>query len=481
MGDDEDSPAFGGECSCEPVSFADLLQPFSVEHFTAEYWGKKPLITSLNEDILKRLRDGFGGGDIAQVLPQCRKDNNSKYSPEEMEKMNKDLDEDGKIVNCPFCFCTGADALRSSFIELCGGFGNDVEVGVYFSKLGGEALDWHFDNNHNITVQVCGAKDWRLLPGSPNTVASRGMQGLAKAPKNRYEQQCGIPPTSARDYTCASLRPGSVIYVPPGYWHAVTPIGGEDSFSIDIRVGNVLLCRWICEAIFSGLLGSFYSGNGSAPSGGSELLAVGPEDLGFGQPVGGAGVKRQLCHLASSRNLEAMLLRCKLPRCFPFQAAHTDGLHKGATLAFLKRKRFLLPKTVTLAGATIGVNGLISMLLKRRDERTLIIEIFSESSLSTMEYVRFSLLCDIALHNAVDLLVGEGLVPMGELRERCGNHKDLAVLLRVLLHANVLYLEPDPGPGQGGGAGCPPPVAADPVRPRPPPLPKLGRRKRKRL
>ena len=50
-------------------------------------------------------------------------------------------------------------------------------------RLGGETSNWHFDNNHNITIQLYGQKDWQYIPGSTSTVASRAMQA---ATQNRF-------------------------------------------------------------------------------------------------------------------------------------------------------------------------------------------------------------------------------------------------------------------------------------------------------
>merc|ERR1712096_268531 len=65
-----------------------------------------------------------------------------------------------------------------------------------------------------------------------------------------------IPCTSPGESTCYSMGPGSVLYLPPGYWHSVEPIAG-DSISIDLRVGNVLHAKWICEAMFAGIMKEF--------------------------------------------------------------------------------------------------------------------------------------------------------------------------------------------------------------------------------
>ena len=76
-----------------------------------------------------------------------------------------------------------------SFIDSMGslGHGNDIEVGVYFSRVGCEPAQWHLDPNHNFTIQVlqsvavccsvlqcvavcCSAYIWHLDPNHNFTI-----------------------------------------------------------------------------------------------------------------------------------------------------------------------------------------------------------------------------------------------------------------------------------------------------------------------
>eukprot|EP00929_Paragymnodinium_shiwhaense_P006988 TRINITY_DN110943_c0_g1_i1.p1 TRINITY_DN110943_c0_g1~~TRINITY_DN110943_c0_g1_i1.p1 ORF type:complete len:442 (+),score=50.55 TRINITY_DN110943_c0_g1_i1:94-1419(+) len=425
------------------IDIPDLLQPLSVEEFQAQVWGKRVFTTSISDKLLDKFRAGFGNGELADVLPHCRNDNNLAFTQSEIDDMQKDFDDNRATVNLPFCFTAGADEIRNSFIDRCSGWGNDVEVGCYFSRPGGEITRWHYDNNHNITIQVSGQKDWFCMPGSSHTTGSRAMD---EPVLNRYEHSRPIPPTSPSQYVCHSLQPGSVIYLPPGHWHQVATCGGEDSFSVDIRVGNVLHCRWICEALFSGLLSKFYDATANATT---EALAVGPDDYrgSLGEPI-----LRQLQYVA--QHSENMLRRSRLPRCFPFEREISDGMHKYVTLDFLKERGFLSGKIAP--DATVGLNKLCRVLTKRRDESILVVEVRSESSLSKMEYLRCSLLCGIDLAGAVELLVSRGSVTVADLRGVCKSD-DLMLLLCVLVHGNVLYADPEPeGPQK---------LNAEPVRP----------------
>ena len=74
--------------------------------------------------------------------------------------MVSDLECRSQTLNLPYCFSRSALDISDAFVDACGDLANDIEVGVYFSKLGGSAAAWHCDNNHNFTIQLCGQKDW---------------------------------------------------------------------------------------------------------------------------------------------------------------------------------------------------------------------------------------------------------------------------------------------------------------------------------
>lgn len=417
------------------MDFEDIIAPLSVARFTSEYWGRSLFSTALEEEVLGYLREALCRGEVAELAAECRKDDNSRYSEEEISGMAAELEEKKLTLNLPFCFAPGALEMKRAFIEACPGLGNDVEVGVYFSRAGGPPAQWHADNNHNVTIQICGQKDWLCIPGNPNTTCSRAMQ---EAPRNRYEQTLPVPPTGPADHVCHSLRPGSVLYVPPGHWHSVIPSGG-DSCSVDLRVGNVLHAKWISEAVFAGLLGSFCRPTSADGWGERPPLALGPRDLA---PEGlSEEAEQQMRHLM--QQLPSLLAKCKLPRCFPFEPEHSDGLHTGATLAFLRRKKFMVDGGLVRAELLVGINALVAVTPKLLNSDTLVLQLSSTSSLSGVDYLRFSLHCPVGLLPAVKRLSVDGSTAVSVLQGLCGKGAsgDLATLLRVLLHANVLYTE----------------------------------------
>ena len=64
-------PRRGGAKS-EGPSFEDYIEPLSLEEFKDTYWGKKAFASTLQDDILERMRDGFYEGDISELAQTCR-------------------------------------------------------------------------------------------------------------------------------------------------------------------------------------------------------------------------------------------------------------------------------------------------------------------------------------------------------------------------------------------------------------------------
>ncbi|RHY90277.1 hypothetical protein DYB35_003627 [Aphanomyces astaci] len=109
---------------------------------------------------------------------------------------------------------------------LDGGIGGDIELFAVQSK---HHTPWHFDAQHNFTVQLTGTKEWSYAKGpltdpmsnlhlsSSNTASVLVEDTLAHAMAGAADL---TPPTSS--FETVTLRPGSVLYLPAGYWHSVT-------------------------------------------------------------------------------------------------------------------------------------------------------------------------------------------------------------------------------------------------------------------
>ena len=272
---------------------------------------------------------------------------------------------------------------------------------------------------------------------------------------------------------CYRLEPGSVLYLPPGDWHRVVPVEGG-SLSVDIRVGHLTAFKWLSESVFAALA------NDGVVQPGSDLpranTYVCPDLTG----VEMGSMLRDLVERAKLTTDNFATLR--VPRAIPSEDAHSDGLHRGATLAFLEERGFLDAEVNLSSGArrqalVVGVSSLCAMTLKRRPDDGLVVQLVAVSALTNSEYCRFSLFCEGALYAAVQQL-SSGPTSLAELCALCAKPATVArflVLVRCLLHANVLYTRASDGSSApcsaaakvgGGGAASPPTGRAEGKRKR---------------
>jgi ribosomal protein L16 Arg81 hydroxylase len=97
---------------------------------------------------------------------------------------------------------------------------------LYMSPAGAGVAK-HFDAHPVIVVQVVGVKDWQIAPSSegPHPLLNRDAPDESRMPR-----------TSAR----FTMRPGSALYVPAGYWHQTRARSHSLSLTFGLRTA-----RWL--------------------------------------------------------------------------------------------------------------------------------------------------------------------------------------------------------------------------------------------
>jgi len=102
-----------------------------------------------------------------------------------------------------------------------------------FGARSGAETRWHFDRLENFTVQLSGTKTWRVAPNRHvvkplhNWVTRQPILEEMRAYVTEVLPR-GAPPGPTETFT---LEPGSVLYLPRGYWHTVEATSG-DSLSV---------------------------------------------------------------------------------------------------------------------------------------------------------------------------------------------------------------------------------------------------------
>ena len=374
---------------------------------------------------LSNLRKGFCKGNVREIIAQCRNADNVPYSPEEIEDMVNDLNNNKHTLNLPFCFTKVAMELKNSILnEVFQGYGAskidmgaaiDIEVGVYISRKGSAEAAWHYDNNHNFTFQLYGSKDWHTVDGgnNKNVISSRG---LLDAPRNRTEQQSRTPDFSKERTT--RLEAGSVIYIPPGHWHRVVPVDADPvCLSVDIRIASVTNARWMCENIFAEFMSdvSFgYCGNGGYPTNTATVarfVGAGGQDETLEQHVvnypfrhDGDWESCQRRHVEKLKEIldgECRRRFWKPPVAMPFEPHLSDGMHLCASLQFLidalPGERIdgtaAVLKTELGPKSRLAFNPFVAVTKKRISDDSVVMHMRHTSGLTSMDYQHYGILC----------------------------------------------------------------------------------------
>lgn len=333
--------------------------------FLRDYWGQRVFSRALSPELLERLQEGFKDGDTAELLGTCRKADNTRYTPEERDEMERDLESNARTLNLPYCFCRGARELEAAFVDACAGHVNDIEVGLYISRAGGDVAEWHCDAVHNFTIQLRGSKEWQHRPATAPAAADVTSRGLLDAARNRAEQVAAEAsgPIMAPGLAAAerfNLVAGSLLYLPPGDWHRVTPVAGH-SLSVDVRLGHLSAGKWLCEALYASLgasLGASDRGFQSEQQPGGAGFAAGAGLLPIG-PALTPDVAAAVGDLSASELLRDLLLTCPVPRPLPCEPSHSDGMSRGASIEWLEARNCLAPRAALHATNELVVSRLV--------------------------------------------------------------------------------------------------------------------------
>ncbi|MFE5738392.1 JmjC domain-containing protein [Streptomyces celluloflavus] len=120
--------------------------------------------------------------------------------------------------------------------------GTSVQVNAYASWTEREGFGLHWDDHDVVVVQVHGSKRWRLYGTTREAPTFRDVE--------TPEKPEGDPVADV------VLAPGDVLYLPRGWWHAVTADQGTESlhltFGLVSHTGADLL-HWVVDQLRSGL------------------------------------------------------------------------------------------------------------------------------------------------------------------------------------------------------------------------------------
>lgn len=90
----------------------------------------------------------------------------------------------------------------------------------------------HFDQNINFVLQVHGNKTWIMAPNKHvANPLTRHTMGLPTEPEMQSYMETTMPTSMPNDAKKYELKPGSLLFVPRGYWHSTD--AKEDALSLN--------------------------------------------------------------------------------------------------------------------------------------------------------------------------------------------------------------------------------------------------------
>jgi ribosomal protein L16 Arg81 hydroxylase len=125
--------------------------------------------------------------------------------------------------------------VRETIAHLCHALGRRPDGCIGSLQSGGGVISRHCDDVGVIAVQLFGSRQWRLEPNSDPPIGIHDPVYVAEKLRDGWSAEFG--PASLT----VTLMPGSVLYVPLGWWHETRSF--EDSFALAISVREAARSR----------------------------------------------------------------------------------------------------------------------------------------------------------------------------------------------------------------------------------------------
>lgn len=203
-----------------PGGFADLFTADAVDELVTRRGLRTPFVRMANEgSVLNSSRYTAPGGFGAEIADQVSAD--------------KVLDEfaGGATLVLQGLHRTWAP-LAEFTRQLVADLGHPVQVNAYITPASARGFDPHYDVHDVFVIQISGEKTWRIHPPVyPDPLRSQPWDDHRAEVEREARHEPAIEET---------FRPGDVLYLPRGWIHSATALGGT---SIHLTIGVAALTR----------------------------------------------------------------------------------------------------------------------------------------------------------------------------------------------------------------------------------------------
>lgn len=217
------------------LNLATLIHPHSLHEFLSAYHKNEPFVVHHKEPIKALMDLPFLSSleslinawpfPIEAHLPDVRDEASAiETTPKDAQKLFDNgmgllFKEANKISPV---LQNWVDAIRQDLGLSALTFGRNL----IYATPDGKGTAPHFDQNINFVFQLHGTKVWTMAPNKdvihPMT---RHTMGLATDPELESYLNSPLPQQMPRDILRCELKPGSLLFVPRGYWHSTEAAG----------------------------------------------------------------------------------------------------------------------------------------------------------------------------------------------------------------------------------------------------------------
>lgn len=237
-----------------------FVAPLTLAEFFRAHWGSTPLVTSSADEErlgpILALLPSWNVGDILATYPSNVTVWHETIDGEYRALLAKPSDAVGLYdagMTLYLQAVPGLAALADGFAAKLGLPRARVQCGLFASRKS-RGVRCHFDRNENFTVQIRGEKTWRIAPNEhvdgpiDNWVTTMPLDEDVRLATHR------VMPTSLPEPSeLVHLAPGSMFYLPRGYWHETA--SDTDSLSLNITCNPLMWGELLLPAIRAVLLG----------------------------------------------------------------------------------------------------------------------------------------------------------------------------------------------------------------------------------
>jgi ribosomal protein L16 Arg81 hydroxylase len=221
---------------------AEILSPVTPDEFLAEYWEKRSLHIPGSPQKFAKLLDRkafIRAAGKADILWANLATTDRTQSAHRIQIKPGQIDA---LYAAGFTICAkglekGSPTLSALARSVKSGlnYSGRVDFRGYMSGHH-SGFTMHFDARHATTLQIEGTKKWHFaagpsIPYPPANVEMReGVAEYVQADTLRRVRDLALepplaPPPPDLELSEVTLRPGDVLYLPPGTWHAAEALG----------------------------------------------------------------------------------------------------------------------------------------------------------------------------------------------------------------------------------------------------------------